>query len=107
MRRALLIAARQPDFSRLLEDAGFEVELRTRPLDGDVPAADVAIVFRGRLIGRNQAATLAARGLPVIEVLTAPPTTPSTARWVRISNRVGKADLVQIVHALADLGPAA
>src|SRR5262245_21137126 len=102
MPRALVIAARQPEFTGLLEDAGFEVEVRTRPLDSTDVDADVGIVFRGRLIGRNQAATLTARRIPVVEVLTGPPTTPSTARWVRVSSRIAKPDLVQIVLALAD-----
>ena len=102
MPRALVLAARQPDFSSLLEDAGFDVEVRTRPLNGDDIEADVAVVFRGRLIGRNQAATLNARGVPVVEVMTVPPTSTSTARWVRVSNRIAKSDLVQIVHSLAD-----
>jgi hypothetical protein len=102
MPRALVIAARQPEFSSLLEDAGFDVDVRTRPLDGSDVDADVGVVFRGRLIGRNQAATLASQGIPVVEVLTVPPTTPSTARWIRISNRIAKPDLVQIVLALAD-----
>jgi hypothetical protein len=102
MPRALVIAARQPEFSSLLEDAGFDVAVRTRPLDGTDVDADVGIVFRGRLIGRNQAATLASQAIPVVEVLTVPPTTPSTARWIRISNRIAKPDLVQIVLALAD-----
>ena|SRR5213080_3113021 len=106
MPKALVLAARQPEFSSLLEAAGYEVEVRTRPLaDGQV-SADVAVVFRGRLIGRNQAATLAHLGIPVVEVLTATPTTPSTSRWVRVSNRIAKSDLVQIVHALADGGRA-
>src|SRR5436309_1865130 len=73
MPRALVIAARQPDFSTLLEEAGFEVELRTRPLDGHSVRADVAIVFRGRLIGRAQATKLAEAGIPVVEILTSPP----------------------------------
>ncbi len=30
--KVLVMAARQPDFAELLEKAGFEVELRTRPL---------------------------------------------------------------------------
>jgi hypothetical protein len=68
--------------------------------------ADVAVVFRGRLIGRGQAANLAAAGIPVVEVHTSPPTSPSRARWVRVSNRIAKPDLVQIVYALADLGRA-
>ena len=34
MARVLLLAARQPELAELLEDAGYEVELRTRPLDG-------------------------------------------------------------------------
>jgi hypothetical protein len=105
MPRALVIAARQPEFSRLLEEAGFEVELRTRPLDGRGGLnADVAVVFRGRLIGRAQAAQLAERGIPVVEVLTSPPTSPSTRTWIRLSNRIAKPDLVQVVHALADHG---
>jgi hypothetical protein len=103
MAKALVLAARQPEFSSLLEAAGYDVEIRTRPLASDGPLdADVAVVFRGRLIGRNQAATLALQGIPVIEVLTATPTTPSTARWIKVSNRMAKSDLVQIVHALAD-----
>ena len=102
MLRALVIAARQQEFSSLLEQAGFEVELRTRPLDGKAVNADVAVVFRGRLIGRAQAAQLAELGIPVIEVLTSPPTSPSTRSWIRVSNRIAKPDLVQIVYALAD-----
>src|ERR671935_2826092 len=103
MAKALLLAARQPEFSSLLEAAGYDVEIRTRPLAPDGPLqADVAIVFRGRLIGRNQAATIAQQGIPVVEVLTATPTTPSTSRWIKVSNRIAKSDLVQIVHALAD-----
>jgi hypothetical protein len=102
MPRVLVIAARQPEFRELLEQAGFDVEMRTRPLDGTPAWADVAVVFRGRLIGRAQAAQLAEAGIPVVEVLTSPPTSPSTRRWVRVSNRVTKPDLVQVVHALAD-----
>ncbi len=99
----LVIAARQPDFAELLADAGFDVDLRTRPLDHvDGIDADVAVVFRGRLIGRNQAAALADRGIPVIEILTVEPPSRSTAEWIRLSNRVTKPDLVQIVHAVAD-----
>jgi hypothetical protein len=102
MPKALVIAARQPEFSRLLEEAGFEVEVRTRPLEGSrAPHADVAVVFRGRLIGRAQAAQLADAGVPVVEVLTSPPTSPSTRSWVKLSNRIAKPDLVQVVHALA------
>jgi hypothetical protein len=104
MLRALVIAARQPEFSRLLEDAGFEVEVRTRPLDRRPVHADVAVVFRGRLIGRAQASRLAETGIPVVEVLTSPPTSRSTRRWIRLSNRIAKPDLVQVVHALADDG---
>jgi hypothetical protein len=103
MPRALVIAARQPEFSGLLEQAGFDVELRTRPLDGRANVkADVAVVFRGRLIGRAQAAQLADSGIPVVEVLTSPPTSPSTCSWIKLSNRIAKPDLVQVVHALAD-----
>jgi hypothetical protein len=102
MPHALVIAARQPEFSRLLEEAGFDVELRTRPLDGMSVQPDVAVVFRGRLIGRAQAAKLAAAGIPVVEVLTSPPTSPSTRTWIKLSNRIAKPDLVQIVYALAD-----
>ena len=101
MPKALVIAARQPEFSALLEEAGFDVETRSRPLDGRLPAADVAVVFRGRLIGRGQAALIAEAGIPVVEVLTAPPTSPSTRSWVKLSNRIAKPDLVQVVHALA------
>lgn len=101
MPKALVIAARQPEFSALLEEAGFDVEMQTRPLDGRVPAADVAVVFRGRLIGRGQAPLLADAGIPVVEVLTSPPTSPSTRTWVKLSNRIAKPDLVQVVHALA------
>ena len=85
MPRALVIAARQPEFSALLEEGGFDVEVRTRPLDGQMPTADVAVVFRGRLIGRAQAAQLAEAGIPVIEVLTSPPTSPSTRKiWTLV-----------------------
>ena len=100
--RALVIAARQPEFSRLLEEAGFDVELRTRPLDGKSINADVAVVFRGRLIGRAQAAQLDEAGIPVVEILTSAPTTPSTRNWIKLSNRIAKPDLVQVVYALAD-----
>lgn len=102
MPRALVIASRQPEFGRLLEEAGFDVDLRRRPLDGERPSADVAVVFRGRLIGRAQASLLSEAGVPVVEVLTSPPTSPSTGRWIRLSNRIAKPDLVQIVLALAD-----
>jgi len=100
--KVLVMAARQPDFAELLERAGFEVELRTRPLaDPDEAKADVAVIFRGRLIGRSQAPTLVKRGIPVVEVLTVEPPSTSTADWIRLSNRVAKADLAQVVHALA------
>jgi hypothetical protein len=101
-RRVLVLAARQPAFTDLLEQAGYDVEARTRPLDGHELTADVAVVFRGRLIGRNQAAVLHERGVPVVEVLTVEPPSASTAAWVRVSNRIPKSDLVQVVHALAD-----
>ena len=100
--RVLLLAARQPELTALLEDAGFRVESRRRPLDGDMPPADVAIVFRGRLIGRNQAVNLTRRGIPVIEVFTSEPASPSTRMWLRLSSRIHKTDLVQIVRTLAD-----
>jgi hypothetical protein len=99
--RVLVLAARQPEFTSLLEDAGYEVDVRSRPLDEADVEADVAVVFRGRLIGRKQAATLTERGIPVVEVLTAEPPGASRADWVRLSNRVPKSDLVQVVHALA------
>ena len=101
--RVLVVAARQPDFAGLLEDAGFDVEVRTRPLREvrDVEA-DVAVVFRGRLIGRHQAAALAERGIPVIEVLTVEPPSRSSAEWIRLSNRITKSDLAQVVHAVAE-----
>jgi hypothetical protein len=101
-KRILLLAARQPALEALLEDAGFDVESRPRPLDGDVPDADVAVVFRGRLIGRNQAAWLRGRGTRVIEVFNSEPTSPSTREWLRLSNRISKTDLVQIVRSVAD-----
>lgn len=100
--RVLVLAARQPEFVSLLEDAGYAVEARSRPLDGTDVEADVAVVFRGRLIGRAQAPSLCERGIPVIEVLTVEPPSASTADWVRVSNRIPKSDLVQLVHALAD-----
>jgi hypothetical protein len=100
--RVLLLAARQPELTALLEDAGFEVDARRRPLENGVPEADVAVIFRGRLLGRNQAALLSRHGIPVIEVFTTEPTSPSTSEWVRLSNRVHKSDLVQIVRSLAD-----
>jgi hypothetical protein len=86
----------------LLEEAGFDVESLPRPLDGAPPDAEVAVVFRGRLIGRAQAAHLAEIGVPVVEVLTSPPTSPSTRTWIKLSNRIAKPDLVQVVHALAN-----
>lgn len=101
--KVLLVAARQPALLSLLEEAGFEVDARTRPLDGgEAVTTDVAVVFRGRLIGRAQAANLAERGIPVIEVLTVDPPSQSTAGWIRVSNRIPKPDLVQLVHAVAD-----
>jgi hypothetical protein len=98
----LLLAARQPEVKDLLEDAGFLVDARRRPLEGEVPEADLAVVFRGRLIGRDQAVTLSHKGVPVIEVLTSEPTSPSTRGWLRLSNRIPKSDLVQIVRSIAD-----
>jgi hypothetical protein len=59
-------------------------------------------VFRGRLIGRGQAAALARRGIPVVEVLTVEPPGTSSAGWIRLSNRISKADLILVVHAVAD-----
>jgi hypothetical protein len=100
--RVLLLAARQPDLRSLLEDAGFAVDAQRKPPKDGLPEADVAVVFRGRLIGRNQAATLHERGIPVVEVMTSEPTTPSTAGWLRLSNRISKPDLVQVVRAVAD-----
>ena len=101
--RVLVLAARQPGFSELLRHAGFDAEMRTQPLKGsEQVAADVAVVFRGRLIGRNQAPALVERGIPVIEVLTAEPQSASTAEWIRLSNRIAKPDLAQIVRAVAD-----
>jgi hypothetical protein len=98
-----VLAARQPAFSELLEDAGFDVDVRTRPLDDPEEVdADLAVVFRGRLIGRAQAAGLSDRGIPVIEVMNVEPPSSSTAAWIRVSNRITKTDLVQVVHALAD-----
>lgn len=99
--RVLVLAARQPEFVALLEDAGYEVEVRTRPLDDADVEADVVVVFRGRLIGRSQAVTLTERGIPVVEVLTVDPPGASREDWVRISNRIPKSDLVQVVHAVA------
>jgi hypothetical protein len=101
--RVLVLAGRQPGFSELLEHAGFDVERRTQPLSGsEHVAADVAVVFRGRLIGRNQAPALVERAIPVIEVLTAEPQSSSTAEWIRLSNRIAKPDLAQVVRAVAD-----
>lgn len=99
--RVLVLAARQPEFVALLEDAGYEVEVRTRPLDDADLEADVVVVFRGRLIGRSQAVTLTERGIPVVEVLTVDPPGVSREDWVRVSNRIPKSDLVQVVHAVA------
>jgi hypothetical protein len=101
-KRILLLAARQPALEALLEDAGFDVESLPRPLDGAPPDAEVAVVFRGRLIGRNQAARLRESGTRVIEVFNSEPTSPSTRGWLRLSNRISKTDLVQIVRSVAD-----
>ena len=100
-KRVLVLAARQPEFVALLQQAGYVVEARTRPLDEARVDVDVAVVFRGRLLGRNQAAMLSRAGVPVIEVLTVNPPSPSAEGWVRLSNRVPKSDLVQVVHAVA------
>ena len=101
-RKVLLLAARQPDLRGLLEEAGFTVEAERQPPKDGLPDADLAVVFRGRLIGRNQAASLHERGIPVVEVLTSEPTSPSTADWLRLSSRISKPDLVQVVRAVAD-----
>jgi hypothetical protein len=101
-KRVLLLAARQPAFEALLEDAGFEVESRPRPLESDLPDAQVAVIFRGRLIGRNQAERLRDQGTRVIEVFNSEPTSPSTRDWLRLSHRISKTDLVQIVRSVAD-----
>jgi hypothetical protein len=101
-KRVFLLAARQPELEGLLQDAGFEVDSRRRPLEDGVPEADVAVVFRGRLLGRNQAKLIHREGIPVIEVLTSEPTTPSSRAWLRLSNRVPKSDLVQIIRSVAD-----
>jgi hypothetical protein len=98
----LLLAARQPEVSALLEEAGFDVDARRRPLGGEVPDADLAVVFRGRLLGRNQAAILNSNGVKVIEVHTAEPTSPSTHEWLRLSHRIHKSDLVQIARSITD-----
>jgi hypothetical protein len=101
--RILVLAARQPAFCELLEDAGFDVGLHTRPLsDPEEVDADLAIVFRGRLIGRTQALALVEAGIPVIEVMNVEPPSASTREWIRVSNRITKSDLVQIVQAVAD-----
>jgi hypothetical protein len=99
--RILLLAARQPDLRSLLEEAGFTVDAQRHPPRDGFPDVDLAIVFRGRLIGRNQASTLYERGIPVVEILTSEPTTASTAGWLRLSNRISKPDLVQVVRAVA------
>jgi hypothetical protein len=102
-KRALVIAARQPAFTELLQQSGFDVDVRTRPIDEELGRQpDVAVVFRGRLIGRGQAAKLAERGVAVVEVMTVDPPGASSARWIRLSNRIGKSDLVQVVQAVAD-----
>ncbi len=101
-KRVFLLAARQPELESLLAEAGFEVDSRRSPIDGEVPVADVAVVFRGRVLGRNQATMLHRRGIPVIEVLTSEPMSPSTRSWLRLSNRIPKSDLVQIVRSVAD-----
>lgn len=101
-KRVFLLASRQGELEALLDDAGFEVDTRRRPLDDGVPPADVAIVFRGRLLGRNQATLIHRHGIPVIEVFTSEPTAPSTRKWLRLSNRVPKSDIVQIARSVAD-----
>lgn len=103
--RVLVLAARQPEFISLLVDAGYDVDARTQPLFDEEIETDVAVVFRGRLIGRNQAVILSERGIPVVEVLTVEPPGASSDGWVRLSNRVPKSDLVQVVHALAAREP--
>ena len=101
--KVLVLAARQPDFAALLEEDGFDVDVRTRPLESPFEVdADMAVVFRGRLIGRNQACTLVEHGIPVVEVLTVEPPGLSTSNWIRLSNRITKSDLAQVVHSVAD-----
>jgi hypothetical protein len=100
--KVLLLAARQPEVNALLEEAGFAVDARRTPLGGEVLEPDLAIVFRGRLIGREQAATLNGQGIPVIEIFTSEPTSPSTHTWLRLSNRISKTDLVQIARSITD-----
>jgi hypothetical protein len=100
--KVLLLAARQPEVSALLEEAGFAVDARRTPLSEEIPEADLAIIFRGRLIGRKQAATLNGQGIPVIEIFTSEPTSASTRTWLRLSNRISKGDLVQIARSIAD-----
>ena len=100
--RVLVVAARQPALVELLEEAGFDVDARTRPVQPrEAVEADVAVIFRGRLIGRSQASSLAQQGIRVIEILTVDPPSPSTSSWLRLSNRMTKSDLVQIVRAVA------
>jgi hypothetical protein len=100
--KVLVVAARQPALVELLQEAGFAVDARTRPVQPrEAVEADVAVVFRGRLIGRSQASSLAEQGVHVIEILTVDPPSPSTSSWLRLSNRITKSDLVQIVRAVA------
>jgi hypothetical protein len=100
--KVLVVAARQPALVELLEEAGFAVDARTRPVQQrEAVDADVAVVFRGRLIGRAQASSLAEQGIRVIEILTVDPPSPSTSGWLRLSNRITKSDLVQIIRAVA------
>ena len=100
--RVLLLAARQPDLRGLLEEAGFTVEAERQPPKDEHPGCR----SRGRLprtADRPQPGRNAARhGIPVVEVLTSEPTTPSTAGWLRLSSRISKPDLVQVVRAVAD-----
>lgn len=96
-----MLAARQPEFVSLLENAGYVVDARTHPLGDDRVEADLAVVFRGRLLGRRQAVLLEERGIPVIEVMTVEPPGASTESRLRVSNRISKPDLVQVVHAVA------
>ena len=98
--RVLVLAARQLEFTALLEQAGYSVDARSRPLESADVQADVAVVFRGRLLGRGQADLLTRAGIPVVEVLTVDPPSVSRAEWVRLSNRIHKPDLVQVVHAV-------
>ncbi len=90
-----------PSSSSLLEQAGYSVDARSRPLESADVEADVAVVFRGRLLGREPRRRFSESRHPGDRGADLRSAERFRADWVRLSNRVPKPDLVQVVHAVA------